>query len=131
VILPPYVSLYNATFNATYNVVNATFNFSSSVNFTLFFGGIIFMKVLNETNATVLSGFVNQTDKDYCKSTKLPPLSTGQEAAIGGFVTITAVMLAIGVAHKIYEIRKKRIKNKAKKASKYDDVKPTSSVSKY
>jgi len=120
VVLPPYVSLYNLTANATDNVVNTTITFPSSVNFTLFVGGIIFMKVLDATNTTVLlSGFLNQTDKESCKYTKLAPLSDGQEAAIGGFCAIVFVMLLLGLARKIYAVAKKR---KDKKASKYDGV---------
>jgi len=123
VTLPPYTSLLNLTFNSTVNVVNATVNFTTmNINFTLYLGGIIFIQVLDAKNRTVLSGYLNQTDTESCKSTKLGPLSEAQQAAIGGFAAIVFVMLLVGIGYRSRIIYLWWQKRKKTANTKYDEV---------
>lgn len=121
--LPPYISIFNYTANPSgnyVNVVNVTMNTTTlGVNFTTFIGGILRLEVFNSNNSLILSGFLNQTDKDTCKTTALPPLSAAQEAAIGGWVAITIGMMLIGLTYRLYCIRKSWLAKKKKKADKY------------
>jgi len=102
----PYISIFNLSASASQNVVNVTVNITH-VNFTDFFGkgAVLLLNVsTNSTNTTtiVLTGFLNQTDKETCFPTIYGPLDAAQNAAIGVCIGIVGLLLIAGFFVKFF-----------------------------